>query len=100
MEKLGSPTSINRLAKLFRALGSPTRLLILRQLTENQAYCGDLVELTGLAQSTVSHHLKVLREAGLVTSQPEGTATCFRANDQTLSELSEALSRLRGLSWD
>ena len=64
-------------AALFRVLGEPARLSILRHLELGPHRVVDLVEHLGLAQSTVSQHLAVLREGGLVTSTPQGRASVF-----------------------
>lgn len=65
-------------AALFFSLGHPTRLAILRQLAATPTRVIDLVELFGLAQSTVSRHLACLRDCGLVTSEQVGCASVFR----------------------
>ena len=70
-----------RLVAMLRALGNPVRLQIMGIL----AQCGsclnhEVVSCTSLAQATVSQHLKVLRETGLVCAEPEGTATRHRLN--------------------
>lgn len=64
-------------AALFRSLGDPARLAILRRLALGQARVVDLVAECGLAQSTVSAHLACLRECGLVASRPVGRASVF-----------------------
>ncbi|WP_205473127.1 helix-turn-helix transcriptional regulator [Nocardioides sp. SYSU D00038] len=64
-------------AYLFRALGDPSRLVILRHLALGPHRVVDLVAHLGLAQSTVSKHLAVLRECGLVESTPRGRASVF-----------------------
>lgn len=67
-----------RLAQMLRALGNPVRFRIIQHLSERKVcITGDIVEFTTLAQSTVSQHLKVLREAGLITGEIEGPATCY-----------------------
>lgn len=65
-------------AALFRALGDPARLIIVRRLALGPARVTDLVSGLGLAQSTVSKHLACLRDCGLVVSRPEGRASVFR----------------------
>jgi ArsR family transcriptional regulator, cadmium/lead-responsive transcriptional repressor len=65
-------------AALFRSLGDPARLAILRQLAGRPARVVDLVAELGLAQSTVSKHLACLRDCGLVDSRPQGRASLFR----------------------
>ncbi len=70
-----------RLAVMLKALGNPVRFQILQILAEKQlCITGEIVEFTRLAQSTVSQHLKVLREAGLVSGEIEGPATCYCLN--------------------
>lgn len=67
-----------RLAKMLRALGNPVRFRMMQYLADHQmCITGDIVEFTTLAQSTVSQHLKVLREAGLISGEIEGPATCY-----------------------
>ena len=67
-----------RMAKMLKALGNPVRFQIVQVLAEKQAcITGEIVELTTLAQSTVSQHLKVLREAGLIHGDIDGPATCY-----------------------
>ena len=66
------------LARLFRALGHPARLGILRLLAQRSTcICGEIVDELPLAQATVSQHLKVLKEAGFITGRVEGTAVCY-----------------------
>jgi ArsR family transcriptional regulator len=67
-----------RLAKMLKALGNPQRFQIVEFLAQNSTcITGDIVRNTPLAQSTVSQHLKVLREAGLIHGEIEGPATCY-----------------------
>lgn len=71
-----------RLAKMLKALGNPVRFQIMHILAEKQmCITGEIVEFTTLAQSTVSQHLKVLREAGLISGETEGPATCYCLNE-------------------
>jgi len=74
-----------RLAKMLKALGNPVRFHIVRALAE-KGVCitGEIVETTTLAQSTVSQHLKVLREAGLISGEIEGPATCYCLNNEAI----------------
>ena len=67
-----------RLVKMLKALGNPVRFQIVQILAEKQAcITGEIVEFTTLAQSTISQHLKVLREAGLIRGEIEGPSTCY-----------------------
>lgn len=74
-------------AALFRSLGDPGRLAILRRLVTAPARVIDLVDALGLAQSTVSKHLACLRDCGLVTSEPVGRASLFRLAQPALIEV-------------
>ncbi|TYC63384.1 helix-turn-helix transcriptional regulator [Rhodobacterales bacterium] len=65
--------SCEELAAIFRALGHPARLAIVKQLAAREtACCGEIVNHLPLAQSTVSQHLQVLKEAGLLTCEQRG----------------------------
>jgi ArsR family transcriptional regulator, arsenate/arsenite/antimonite-responsive transcriptional repressor len=67
-----------RLVRMFKALGNPLRFEILKYLlTHPGCITGHIVNHVGLAQSTVSQHLKVLREAGWIEGEIEGTATSY-----------------------
>lgn len=82
-------------AQMFRALGEPTRLQLIRQLgccpeTVNGPTAGELCcQTTGATKitSTVSHHLKELREANLILTEKQGKNVCCNLNRQTISEL-------------
>ena len=75
-------------ALLAKALGHPARVRIMRLLlTHDACYCGQLVDELSLAQATVSQHLKVLKEAGLIVGEIEGLRTCYCASRARLVEL-------------
>ncbi|AKU17718.1 ArsR/SmtB family transcription factor [Luteipulveratus mongoliensis] len=65
-------------ACFFKSLGDPTRLMIIRRLAAGEHRVADLVADLGLAQPTVSKHLRCLRDCGLVLSRPEGAAAMYR----------------------
>lgn len=74
-----------RLVKMLKALGNPVRFQIVEFLASNQmCITNDIVRNTPLAQSTVSQHLKVLRESGLILGELEGPATCYCLNHENL----------------
>ena len=76
------------LANLCKALGHPARIKILQHLlAEDRCICGRIVEVLPLAQSTVSQHLKILKESGLVQGEVEGPKTCYCVDKETLSQL-------------
>ena len=73
----GSETD-QELAMLAKAIAHPARVRILRVLVHRTAcVCGDLVDELPLAQSTVSQHLKVLKEAGLIRGEVDGPRVCY-----------------------
>lgn len=83
------------LALLAKALGHPMRIRILRILLEREeCVCGELVSRLPLAQSTVSQHLKVLREAGLVVGEIDGPRTCYCASPERLERVKVLLGGL------
>jgi ArsR family transcriptional regulator len=80
------------LAGLARALGHPARIRIVRMLIEKQACIGcDLVDEIGLAQSTVSEHLRILKAAGIITGEIEHPRVCYSLNPTALEPLREFL---------
>ena len=86
---------LNDVARIFRVLGEPARLqllnLIASQLSQEVRAC-ELVETLGLSQPTVSHHLKVMYEAGLLTKERRGTWIYYRLVAERLAELRSVLS--------
>lgn len=73
-------------ARIAKALAHPVRIRILRILRRHEAcYCGDLCQEFDLAQSTVSQHLKVLREAGLIRATPCGTSVGYCVDEERLA---------------
>lgn len=93
-----SPTTATReteVALLAKALGHPARVRILELLLAKDACCcGELVDELPLAQATVSQHLKVLKQAGLVVGEIEGPRVSFRPNPERLALLHDQLGVL------
>lgn len=87
-------------AALFRSLGDPARLAILRRLSTCPARVIDLVAALGLAQSTVSKHLACLRDCGLVTSKPVGRASVFRLTQPGLVDVLVAAEAVLAATGD
>jgi ArsR family transcriptional regulator len=76
------------LAALAKALGHPARVRILRLLlARDSCFCGEIVVQLPLAQATVSQHLKVLKEAGLIQGEIDGPRSCYCADRERLAEL-------------
>jgi DNA-binding HxlR family transcriptional regulator len=71
-------TEQNVLAAYAKVLGHPARIAIVQYLLQQQqCVCGDLVQEIGLAQATISQHLKALKEAGLIQGTIAGTSVCY-----------------------
>ena len=89
MSDLTSPD----LALWAKALAHPARLAILDTLGQRgTCTCGEVVPVVGLAQSTVSQHLKVLREAGLITGTTDGPRSCYCLDRGALATASAGLA--------
>jgi DNA-binding transcriptional ArsR family regulator len=87
----GEPSS--SMVRLFRALGDPTRLHVLRLLTERDWYLTELATKVELSKPTMKHHLALLRAAGLVTVIEEGSLTYYRLRRERLTEGGSELRR-------
>ena len=83
-------------AAVFTALGDPTRRAVLERLRGGPRSVGDIVSVVPVSQSAVSQHLRVLREAGLVTDRREGTRRLYRVDLQGLTALRSYLDGF----WD
>jgi ArsR family transcriptional regulator len=83
------------LAELARALGHPARVQILRILVRKSGcICGDIVDELPLAQSTVSQHLKVLKESGLIRGDVDGPRVCYCIEPRALRRLKALIGSL------
>jgi len=84
-----------RLTKMLKALGNPVRFGIMQYLAQRQVcITGDIVAFTTLAQSTVSQHLKCLKNAGLIQGNVEGPRTCYCLNKDVLEQFRQMIDRL------
>jgi DNA-binding transcriptional ArsR family regulator len=95
----------NRVARLAKALAHPARVAILRELARrNECVCGEIVDALPLAQSTVSQHLRGLKEIGLVHGEIDGSRSCYcisrKAVQELLPPLEDFLAELRGCCQD
>lgn len=87
-------TSLDPDVRLFQALGDPTRLAILRQLAASSGVCAcDFTDCCDVAQPTVSHHLKVLRESGWVRTERRGSNIYYHLRP-------EAIDRFRAVAGE
>ena len=84
----------NELALLAKAIAHPARLAILEYLFKiKSCFCGEIVEEIGLAQATISQHLKALKDAGLINGNIDGTKVCYCIDTENFNNLSNILSK-------
>ena len=87
----------NKLAFVMKALAHPARIAILQHLIKTDScICGDLVEELGLAQPTISQHLKELKTAGLIQGTIEGTSVCYCIDPKVWKQFKAALDAFFG----
>ena len=85
----------NKLATMFKALGHPARVAILQHIIKSNAcICGDLVGELGLAQPTISQHLKELKNAGLIDGSVDGPRSCYCINWKAFEKFNAEFSLL------
>jgi DNA-binding transcriptional ArsR family regulator len=85
----------NQLATWARVLGHPARIAILQyMLKESTCICGSLVEELGLAQATISQHLRELKDAGLIKGTVEGTSVCYCIEPKAWARAEAAFAKL------
>ncbi len=86
-----------RLAEILKALAHPARLRILSLLAKRgTCICGDLVEAMPLSQATVSQHLKVLKEAGLIRGTIDGPRSCYGIDQDEIGAVRDHIVALFG----
>ena len=85
----------NSLAKYAKALAHPARIAILQLLAKKQTcICGDIVDEIPLSQSTVSQHLKELKDAGLIKGDIEGAKVCYCIDEKEWKAAQQSLNKL------
>jgi len=85
----------NRIAQFAKALAHPARVAIIEVLLKKQScICGDIVDELPLSQSTVSQHLKELKNAGLIKGEIEGVKTCYCINEKAWQQARQYLGVL------
>ena len=83
------------LADVAKAMSHPARIAILKLLAErNECICGEIVEMLPLAQSTVSQHLKELKNAGLIDGTIDGARSCYCINWKAFEKFNQQFSLL------
>ena len=92
---LPADSSAEQLAQLAWAVAHPARVRIVRLLISRKAcLCGEIVDELPLAQSTVSQHLKILKEAGLIQGEVDGPKVCYCINRAKLKQLKALIASL------
>jgi ArsR family transcriptional regulator len=80
-------TELSPLAKRFKALAHPARLLLLRRLMESERCVSDVEKCLGLSQPNVSQHLRILKDAGIIEGRRERTRICYRIADDRIARI-------------
>ena len=84
-----------QIERVSKALGDETRLMIYVAISSGERmYCGELVSMRGVTPATVSHHLKILSDAGLIECRRQGQFVYSEANPKVLEEYTRALKAL------
>ena len=87
------------IAKFAKALSHPARVAIIKLLLQKQScICGDIVEDLPIAQSTVSQHLKELKESGLIKGNIDGASICYCVDTDVLQKANDTLNKVLGAS--
>jgi ArsR family transcriptional regulator len=85
----------SEVGKISKALGDETRLQIFEAISaSNHMNCGDIVSLRSVTRATVSHHLKILNEAGLIACRREGQFVYSHAVPETIAAYTKALAKM------
>jgi len=85
---------LDAMARICKAMGHPIRMQIIEFLkAEKQCYCGQIVNRLPLAQSTVSQHLKSLKDAGVIIGEVEGPGICYCLNRSLLRQFKISLAK-------
>jgi ArsR family transcriptional regulator, arsenate/arsenite/antimonite-responsive transcriptional repressor len=85
----------SRVEKISKALADETRLMIFEAISaKDHVNCSELVAMRGVTPATVSHHLRVLTEAGLVECKREGQFVCSRTVPRTIDDFAQTLTRI------
>jgi len=88
----------NEISLFAKVFGHPARVAILQHLFKiNSCVCGDLVNEIGLAQPTISQHLKELKLLGLIKGNVEGTSVCYCINTENWTTMKEVMSQFLNL---
>ena len=82
------------LAEKMKALSHPARLEIIEILKDKCCICGEIVDILPISQATVSQHLKVLKDAGFIIGETEGTEVCYMLNQIALDRFKKRIAEM------
>mgnify|MGYP001111718925 CR=1 FL=1 len=83
----------NQIAALAKVLGHPARIAILQHIVKmDSCICGDLVQEIGLAQPTISQHLKELKNSGIIKGDIEGTSVCYCIDQKNWAQIAKTFA--------
>lgn len=95
MDGKKSPFDQTAFATMCKALSHPARLKIVNYLKQvDQCICGTIVDILPLSQSTVSQHLKILKEANLIWGEVDGPRTCYCLNSEMFDQFKKMVAEL------
>lgn len=90
IKKVKFSESQQEIADYFRVLSNPARIAILQHIIDQKAcICSDLVDEIGLAQATISQHLKEIKDAGIIQGSVEGKSICYCINPEKWKEVKD-----------
>jgi len=91
----------NEIANIAKVLGHPARIAIIEHLSKTQScICNDLVNEIGLAQATISQHLKELKKVGIIQGTIEGTSVCYCLNHDKWKEIKTIINQFLNIFSD
>ncbi len=85
--------SYEKITEMLKALAHPARLKIVVGLLKNECNVAQIQKVLGLPQSTISQHLRILKNAGIIKGRREGTKTCYRVIDVRVRKIVEIIKR-------
>jgi len=87
----------NKIAAMAKVIGHPARVAILQHLLKvKECICGDLVDVVGLSQPTISQHLREMKQIGLISGNIDGTKVCYCIDKITYEQIRDMFSKVFG----
>jgi len=87
------PINYEKVSETLKALAHPARLKMVAGLLKNECNVAQIQRVLGLPQSTISQHLRILKNAGIIKGRREGTKTCYRIIDARVRKIVEVIKR-------